>query len=134
MIRRVLQYALALFFISAGALHFLNPEFYLRMMPPVLPFPLELVYLSGAAEILLGAGVVWERTRRFSAWGLIALLAAVFPANVHLALNPEIFPGVPPLVLWIRLPFQALFILWVWPYTRPKLFSRTDASERKESS
>lgn len=117
--RRALHIGLGLFFMFAGALHFVNPSFYLKIMPPVLPFHLLLVYLSGALEILFGAGVLWEKTRRVSAWGLIALLAAVFPSNIYLALNPEILPGVPPLVLWIRLPFQALFVLWAYPFTKP---------------
>lgn len=118
MILRSLRWGLGLFFIIAGALHFVSPSFYLKIMPPVLPFPLLLVYLSGAAEILFGAGVLWEKTRRISSWGLIALLAAVFPSNIYLALNPEIFPGVPPLVFWVRLPFQALFVLWAYPFTK----------------
>ncbi len=119
--RRALHIGLGLFFMTAGTLHFVNPSFYLKIMPPVLPFHLPLVYLSGALEILFGAGVLWEKTRRVSAWGLIALLAAVFPSNIYLALHPEILPGVPPLVLWIRLPFQALFVLWVYPFTKPSM-------------
>lgn len=121
MIRRALQIGLGLFFITAGTLHFVNPSFYLKMMPPLLPFPLALVYISGAAEILFGTGVVWEKTRRVSAWGLVALLVAVFPANLYLAFNPEVFPHIPEPVLWARLPFQALFVFWVWPYTKAAL-------------
>ncbi len=116
--RRLLKIFLSLFFAAAGTLHFLNPDYYLRMMPSYLPAPLALVYLSGAAEILLGGLVLWEKTRRLSAWGLIALLLAVFPANIHLALHPEIFPGVPPFILWMRLPVQLVFILWVYPFTK----------------
>lgn len=130
MICRALQFALGLFFVPAGVLHFLNPSFYLRMMPPQLPFPLELVYLSGAAEILFGVLVLIEKTRRPAAWGLVALLAAVFPANLYLAFHPEIFPGVPPLIFWIRLPFQALFVFWVLPYTKPDLYNASAQREK----
>ncbi|MBU3759174.1 MAG: DoxX family membrane protein [Candidatus Omnitrophica bacterium] len=108
----------AIFFTAAGTLHFFQPDFYVRIMPPYLPWHLELVYLSGAAEILGGAGLLCKRSRRISAWGLIALLAAVFPANLHLALHPEIFPEVPASVFWLRLPFQALLMVWIGLYTR----------------
>jgi uncharacterized membrane protein len=108
---------LALFFILVGAMHFLKPEFYLRIMPPQIPFPLGMVYLSGAVEMLLGALVISQKTRRAAGWGLIALLIAVFPANIYLALHPEIFPGIPVWAYWARLPLQAVFIFWVWKVT-----------------
>ena len=116
--RRLLQILLGFFFMAAGSLHFINPEFYLRIMPPYLPAPMALVALSGAAEIALGALVLWEKTRRLSAWGLILLLIAVFPANLHLAFHPEIFPNIPPVFLWVRLPIQLVFILWAYLFTR----------------
>ena len=98
-------------FVAAGANHFWNPDPYVAIMPPYLPWPLLLVYLSGAAELLLGALLLVPRFRFRAAWGLVALLVAVFPANLHMAFNPELFPTIPPLALWLRLPFQAVLIM-----------------------
>ncbi len=111
----IARWLAALFFTAAGANHFLNPGIYLGMMPPWLPWPEALNYLSGAAEIAGGLGLLWAGTRRLAGWGLIALLVAIFPANVHVALQGEM-PGldVSPFMLWLRLPFQAVFIAWVW--------------------
>ncbi|MBW4653183.1 MAG: DoxX family protein [Kaiparowitsia implicata GSE-PSE-MK54-09C] len=114
---QILKYLLALFFIAAGINHFVNPEFYVRIMPPYLPWHLPLVYLSGAAEIGLGALLLIPQYRAIAAWGLIALLIAVFPANLHMALNPELFPTISPVVLWLRLPLQGVLIAWAYRYT-----------------
>ncbi len=85
-------------------------------MPPVLPWPLALVYLSGAAEIAGGLGVLWPQTRKIAALGLIVLLIAVFPANIYAALHGMQIGGrvIPPWLLWARLPLQALLIAWVY--------------------
>jgi uncharacterized membrane protein len=80
---------------------------------------LFLVYLSGAFEIVLGAALLVPRCRRMAAWGLIALLVAVFPANIHMAVNPELFPAYRPVMLWARLPLQMVFVIWAYWYTRP---------------
>lgn len=82
------------------------------MMPPWLPAPAMLVIVSGIAEIAGGIGVLIAPVRRWAAWGLIALLVAVFPANLHVALHG--WPGVDfaPWILWLRLPFQLVFI-WI---------------------
>jgi uncharacterized membrane protein len=104
----------ALFFVAAGVLHFLFPAPYMRMMPPLLPEPRLLVALSGAAEIVLGVLLLNRRLVWLAGWGLIALLVAVFPANVYLALHPEIFPRVSAWIWWARLPLQAVFILWIY--------------------
>ncbi len=84
-------------------------------MPPWLPRPLTLVYLSGIAEVLGGVGVLFSMTRRLAGAGLIALLLAVFPANVYAATHGMIVGGnvVAPWLLWARLPLQALLIYWV---------------------
>ncbi|HEX8458655.1 MAG TPA: hypothetical protein VF656_15270 [Pyrinomonadaceae bacterium] len=111
------KYLLGFWFALAGLNHFIHPGFYLRMMPPLLPWHLFLVYLSGFFEIALGLLVFVSRYRRIAAWGLIALLVAVFPANVHMALNPQLFPDIPPAALWFRLPLQALLIAWVYSLT-----------------
>lgn len=99
-------------------MHFVNPAFYLKMMPPSLPWHLALVYLSGVAEIALGLLVLIPKYTRLAAWGLIALLIAVFPANIYLATHPEIMPAVSPTAHLIRLPFQLVFIAWAWWFTR----------------
>jgi len=101
-------------FILAGVFHFIRPDPYLTMMPPWLPRPGVLVALSGVAEIAGGIGVFFGRCRRAAGWGLIALLVAVFPANLHVALHG--WPGTdfPPWVLWARLPFQVVFIWFVY--------------------
>ena len=107
--------ALAIFFLLAGINHFLSPRIYLGMMPPWLPAPGLANVVSGAAEIAGGLGLLVPRFRRVAGWGLIALLVAVFPANLHVALQGHM-PGlnVSPLILWLRLPLQPLLIAWVW--------------------
>jgi uncharacterized membrane protein len=117
-IKSVLKYVLAPFFVLAGLNHFRVPDFYTQMIPPYLRFPLFLIYLSGAFEVVLGAALLIPRCRRMAAWGLIALLVAVFPANIHMALNPEVFPDYSPAMLWVRLPLQLVFAVWAYWYTR----------------
>lgn len=104
---------LSAFFLLAGANHFLHPAPYLAMMPPSLPWPRELVYLSGTAEMIGGMGVLFRTTRAYAGAGLITLLVAVFPANLNVALHG--WPGVslPSWSLWLRLTFQIAFIWWV---------------------
>lgn len=115
----VMRYLLAVFFIAAGMNHFVHPGFYLRMMPPYLPWHEAVNYLSGSAEILLGALVLFPQYTRLAGYGLIALLIAVFPANLHMALNSHLFPEYSRTGLFIRLPFQLVFILWAWWATKP---------------
>jgi uncharacterized membrane protein len=111
------------FFIFAGVMHFVIPRAYAAIVPPQLPNKRAVVYASGVAEIAGGAGVLHSRTRKAaSAWS-VATLLAVFPANVHMAINPEQVPGldlrrVPRWALRARLPLQPLMMLWVWRATR----------------
>ena len=121
-IRLVLLILLALFFVLAGVSHFRNPDFFVSIMPPYLPAQLELVYLSGVFEILLGLGVLLPATRRWAGWGLVALLFAVYPANVHMALNPDPFvaQGTPLWALYLRLALQFVFVAWAWWATKPE--------------
>ena len=107
----------ATLFVVAGIGHFVATDFYLRIMPPYLPWHRPLVLLSGVIEIALGVLLLVPRTSVFAAWCLIALLIAVFPANIHLYLHQEIWP-LPPLVHLLRLPLQAVLILWAYAYTR----------------
>jgi uncharacterized membrane protein len=100
-------------FVFAGVMHFVIPRTYEAIVPDWLPRHRELVYASGVAEIAGGLGVMHPRTRRAGAWWSVATLLAVFPANVHMALNPEDYklPGGAA-ALYARLPLQALFVLW----------------------
>jgi uncharacterized membrane protein len=119
-VKRVLLWLMAAFYVFAGVNHFLSPDFYLPMMPPYLPFHLELVYLSGIAEIVLGVAVLVPSLRSAAAWGIILLLIAVFPANIHIALYNVPLGGAEEGLgawNWVRPPFQAVFIAWAWWYT-----------------
>jgi uncharacterized membrane protein len=123
-LKRPLLYVMGPIYIIAGILHFVVPELFVQIVPPIVPFSLELVYLSGVAEILLGVGVLVPRTRRLAGWGLVLLLLAVFPANVYMATHGVVIEGAPgggdpsALVRWGRLPLQAVLIAWAWWYTR----------------
>jgi uncharacterized membrane protein len=113
---QVARVVVAALFIAAGANHFLSPSPYVAIVPPWLPFPAALVYLSGAAEIAGGVAVLFRATRRIAGIGLIALLIAVFPANVYAAFEGMEIGGqaVPLWMLWARLPLQALLIAIVY--------------------
>jgi uncharacterized membrane protein len=111
--RTILRWLAAIFFVVAGSFHFLKPEMYLQIMPPYIPAPQLLVAVSGVAEIAGGLGLLIHRWRRAAAWGLIALLIAVFPANIYMLQHPGQFQFA-PWILWARLPLQAVFIAWVW--------------------
>lgn len=120
-VKFVLLWVMGLFYILAGSFHFISPEFYLPMMPPYLPYHRELVLLSGLAEVLCGVGVLIPATRRTAAWATILLLVAIFPANIHIALHNVALGGRSEgfgVWNWVRLPFQAVLILWAWWYTR----------------
>ena len=112
------RFLLGIVFILAGINHFLHASLYVRIMPPYLPWPTFLVYLSGLCEIALGAGMLIPSATRPSAWGLIALLVAVFPANLHMAFHADKFAEFNPALLWWRLPLQAVLIVWVAWHTR----------------
>lgn len=112
--KRISKWIFAAAFVFAGANHFLNPAFYLRIMPPFLPAPLFLVYLSGVIEIALGVLLLVPRFFRFAAYGLIALSIAVFPANIYMAANPHLFAEYSPTALYARLPLQFVLIVWAF--------------------
>jgi len=117
-LKRCMQWLLGLLFIVAGVLHFLLSDFYVSIMPPYLPWHRELVFLSGVCEVALGVLFLVPRFMTLAAWGLIALLIAVFPANVHMALHTSEYPAHSPLVLWLRLPLQGVLIAWAYWLTR----------------
>ena len=106
--------ALAAAFVGAGALHFLRPRVFEAIVPPSLPAPRLLVYVSGVAEVAGGLGLLVPALRAWAGWGLAALLVAVFPANVFMARQSGRFRRVAPAwALWARLPLQAVLIAWV---------------------
>ena len=104
-------------FIAAGVAHFVAPAFFLKIMPPYIPFHHFCVAFSGAMEILLGVMLLIPRTRKLAGWGLVALLIAVFPANLYVYQHQEMFP-LPAVVHLARLPLQGLLIAWAYRYTR----------------
>jgi len=121
-LKRPLLYLMAPAYVVAGVLHFVVPELYVQIVPPILPAPLALVYLSGVAEVAVGVGLLWPRTRGDAAWATIALLVAVFPANVYMATSGVVVTGLgggdPSTVArWARLPLQGVLILWAYWYT-----------------
>ncbi len=111
------------FYIVAGVNHFLDESFYLKLMPPYLPAHRLLVQVSGVAEVLLGVLLLVPRTRRLAAWGIVALLVAVFPANIHAFLHQEVLPA-PAWAHLLRLPMQGVLIAWAWWYTRASVNQR----------
>lgn len=106
--------ALAGMFFFTGTLHFVTPERFVAMIPPALPAPLVLVYGSGAFELLGAAGLLVPRLWRWAGWGLAALLVAVFPANIYVAVSGGSVEGMPEnnWYYWLRLPIQFVFIGW----------------------
>ena len=118
--KEILRGVLAMAIIIVGITHFLRPEQYARIVPPQLPNPLSLVYISGVFEILGGIGLLIPFVSVAAAWGLIALFIAVFPANINQAIHSIPIDGIPhhPVLYWVRLPFQAVLIAWAYWYTR----------------
>ena len=127
--KRALLWLMAFLYVLAGFNHLVNPGFYVAIIPPDLPSPEWLNLLSGLAEITLGVFVLEPRVRALAAWGIIALLIAVFPANLHVATHnlggPDFAPGAGnAFANWARLPLQFVFVAWAWWYTRPESAER----------
>jgi uncharacterized membrane protein len=122
-VRKIGLVLAALLYVVAGALHFIETDAYLRIMPPYIPWHLFMVRLSGICEILGGLGLLIPRTRRAAAWGLVALLIAVFPANIYIATNPMDAgaASIAPVLRWGRLALQPLLMWWVLWSTAPRL-------------
>lgn len=127
-IKTISKLVLAIFMIGTGTMHFVNPEFFLKIMPPYLPLHKELVLLSGLCEFLLGVLLLVPAFTRWAAWGIIALLIAVFPANIHLFQHQELMPAS-PIVHLLRLPLQGIFILWAYWHTRSDMPQRSSQSD-----
>lgn len=117
--RNVLKWLLGVLFVLAGANHFVHTPFYVSIMPPYLPWHTALVYVSGVAELVLGVMLCTRSMERLAAWGLIALVIAVTPANLHMAFHAELYPQFSSVALWLRLPLQGALMAWVYWFTRP---------------
>lgn len=111
---RIPLLVIALFFMTGGIAHFVVADFFMMMMPDYLSYHKELVIISGVFEILGAIGILVPQTRLLAGYGLIALIVAVYPANINMALHPEKYKDISELFLYIRLPFQFLFIWFVW--------------------
>ena len=109
---------MSILYIGVGIKHFTNPMWFIKIVPPILPFKLSLVYISGFFEILLGTMLLFPVTRYIAAWGLILLLIAVFPANIYLAQTNGVAMNTTPAIAGGRLPFQAIFILIAYWHTK----------------
>ncbi|MFD2572592.1 DoxX family protein [Spirosoma soli] len=109
-------YIQAFVYVAAGINHFINPKMYLAIMPPYIPSHSLMVTLSGIAEVVLGLGLLFPATRAISAWGIIVLLIAVFPANIYMATSSR-FKKMPAWLRWARLPLQGVLIWWAYQYT-----------------
>lgn len=122
--RDLLKWPMALLFATSGVAHFAVTDTFMKIMPPWLPEPRALVWISGAAEIVLAVLLLDPALEREAAWGLVALLVAVFPANIQMWLDAGTpasqFPTVTPFAAAVRLPFQALLVWWAYVLTRPR--------------
>ena len=116
-IKTIFKWLLAVLLLFAGVMHLINPSFFLKIMPPYLPLHLELVYLSGICEIVLGISLLIPRFSHVAAWGVIALLIAVFPANIYLYQHQEIVPASPT-IHFSRLILQGVLIMLAYWYTK----------------
>ncbi|QKQ76313.1 DoxX family protein [Nostoc sp. TCL240-02] len=118
--KEILRVVLAISIIVVGVTHFVVPGEYVKIVPPQLPYPLGLVYLSGFYEILGGIGLLVPPVSQAAAWGLLALFIAVYPANINMAVNLIKIEHIPnsPWVHVVRLPLQAVLIAWAWWYTK----------------
>lgn len=110
-------YLMGFLYVLTGLNHFRNPRMYQKIIPPYLPNPKALNYLSGIAEIILGIGVCIPMFSKISAWGIVALLIAVFPANVFMFTDKKAGFGLPKLILLLRLPLQIVLMFWAYCYT-----------------
>ena len=118
MIKLITIYIMSYFYIQIGIKHFTDPNWFMQIMPPYLPYHLELVYLSGFFEIILGILLIFKKTRYIAGWGLILLLIAVFPANIYLAQTNGAAMGISPEIAWGRLPIQAIFVALAYLYSK----------------
>lgn len=119
--REILKFLFGALFVLAGANHFFHTDFYVSIMPAYLPWHTALVYISGAAEIVLGVMLLFRRVEKLAAWGMIVLMIAVTPVHIQMALHPELYPGYSPTALWMRLAFQGVLIALAFWFTRRRI-------------
>ena len=110
LVKLISVYVMGIFYIIVGIKHFQDPSWFVQIVPPILPYKYELVYISGFFEVLLGILLMIPRFQSIAAKGLIALLICVYPANIYLAQTNGVALGISPLIAWGRLPFQFVFI------------------------
>lgn len=115
---KISLYSMSVLYMFAGLNHFWHTEFYMRIMPPYIPMHLELVYLSGIFEVLFGFLLLFSKTRKLAAWGIVLLLIAVFPANLYHLTSGGAGMGIPNWALVLRLPLQLVLICWAYSFTR----------------
>jgi len=118
LVKLALRLLLGIFFVLAGINHFVNPDFYMNIMPDYFPFHYALVLLSGVTEIVAGAMLFYGPTVRLGAWGIVAMLVIFFTVHIHMIVHADRYPNVPPWALWLRIVLQFVFIAWAWWYTR----------------
>ena len=116
--KTALMFLLSFAMVAVGIMHFTRASFFERIVPPILPAPLTIVYVSGVIEILLGLLLLIPQTRVYGAWGLVALFIAVYPANIYHTYLASGIGGKELVISIIRLPFQFLFIAWAYWYTK----------------
>ena len=116
-IKTIGLYLAVLLFVVAGISHFTQERFFIKSMPHYIPYHKTMVLISGVAEIVLGLGLLFPSIRVYAAWGLIALLITVFPANIYMATSGK-FQKIPSILLWLRLPLQFVLIWWMYQYTK----------------
>ena len=125
---RIPLLVIAAFFITGGIAHFVAAGFFIMAMPDYLGFHKELVIISGVFEILGAIGILIPKFRLLAGYGLIALIVAVYPANINMALHPEEYGDIPELLLYLRLPLQFVFIWFVWWAIAPERLAKKYSS------
>lgn len=116
--QQISRIIMSLLYIAAGINHFINPGFYLKIMPSYIPFPLEMVYLSGVCEVLFGAMVIFQKTRKVACWLIIAMLIAFLPVHIQMLLDHL---NISDHLFWVsvlRLPLQLLLMKWAWSVSK----------------
>lgn len=109
-------YIMAGMYVLAGAMHFIKPKMYMRIMPLYLPNHKLLVYLSGVAEILLGIGLCFEPTRTWSILGIVLMLTVFLPVHFYMLSNEKASAGIPKWILILRIPLQFFLMYWAYYY------------------
>ena len=110
LVKVVSVFVMGIFYVIIGIKHFQDPSWFVQIIPPILPYKYELVYISGFFEVILGILLMIPRFQSIAAKGLMALLICVYPANIYLAQTNGVAMGISPLIAWGRLPFQFVFI------------------------